>query len=178
VNGSRVARRYARALLELAPDTAQLEAWGAELERLAKVTSAPELAMRLNSPELPEQARIEAMAKIGERLGLSFPLRSFGIVVARHRRIAELPAMSEAYLALVDEALGRVRATLTFARKPSDAESGGVVEGLGVLTGKTIISTITVDPALLGGVVAQVGDTIYDGSLAARLMEAQRRLIG
>ena len=55
------------------------------------------------------------MAKIAERLDLSFPLRSFAVVVARHGRIANLTAISESYQDLLDVLLGRARATLTFA---------------------------------------------------------------
>jgi len=154
VKGSRVAKRYARALLELAPDQARMEAWGAELARLAITVGAPELAVRLASPELPQTAGIEAMAKIAERLELSFPMRSFAVVVARHGRIAQLEAISEAYRALVDETLGRARATLTFARKPTDADVARVSEKLGAIARKRIIATVKVDPELLGGIVA------------------------
>jgi F-type H+-transporting ATPase subunit delta len=176
VKGSRVAKRYARALLELAPDNKQLEGWASELDRLAAMVSDPELAERLASPELPEAARIEAMGKIAERLELSFPLRSFAVVVARHRRIDDLTAMAEAYQALVDEALGRARATLTFARRPSDAEIQGVAQALGAIVKKQIIPTVKVDATLLGGVVTELEGKIYDGSLATRLAEMQQRL--
>ena len=177
MKGSRVAKRYARALLELA-DRSQVEKWGEELERLAALTSAPELAERLNSPELSDAARQEAMGKIAERLELSFPLRSFAIVVARHRRVADLEAIAEAYRDLVDDLLGRARGTLTFAVAPSDADVARVVAGLEAIAKKKVIPTVKVDAALLGGVVAEFGGKIYDGSLATRLAEAQRRLAG
>jgi len=127
MKGSRVAKRYARALLDLA-DKGVEEKWGVELERLAAMVESPELLERLASPELAEQSRQEAMAKIAERLDLSIPLRSFAVVVARHGRIRELGAIAEAYGDLLDRAMGRERATLTFAIQPSDAEvarSGG-----------------------------------------------------
>ena len=178
MKGSRVAKRYARALIELAADHKQLEAWGAELERLASTASAPELAERLASPQLAEEMRIEAMAKIAERLGLNFPLRSFAVVIARHKRIAELPAVSDAYQSLVDEALGRARATITFARKPSEAEVEKVAGALGAIARKKIMPTVKVDEALVGGIVAELEGRIYDGSLATRLSEAQQRLSG
>jgi F-type H+-transporting ATPase subunit delta len=178
VKGSRVARRYARALLELAPDHSQLEVWGTELERLATVVSAPELAERLAAPELSVQSRADAMAKIAERLGLSFPLRSFAVVLARHGRIGEIEQVAESYRAQVDEALGRARAILTFATQPSDAEVKRVAEALGAIARKTIIPTIKIEPALLGGAVAELEGRTYDGSLAARLADAQQRLSG
>ncbi len=177
MKGSRVAKRYARALLELA-DKGLEEKWGIELERLAAMADSPELAERLSSPELSEPLRQEAMAKIAERMDLSFPLRSFAVVVARHGRIRELGAMAEAYRDLVDEMLGRERATLTFAIQPSDDEIKRVVAGLEAIAGKKIIPTVKIDAALIGGVTAELGGKIYDGSLASRLDEARRRLAG
>jgi F-type H+-transporting ATPase subunit delta len=176
VKGSRVAKRYARALIELAENSKQLEEWGAELERLAATVSAPELAERIAAPDISREMRIELMAKIAERLSLSFPLRSFAVVIARHNRIAELEAVSQAYQSLVDEAMGRARATLTFARKPSELEVDQVAEALGAIARRKIIPTVKVDEELLGGVVAELEGKIYDGSLATRLSELQQRL--
>jgi F-type H+-transporting ATPase subunit delta len=177
MKGSRIAKRYARALLDLA-DKGSEEKWGAELERLAAIVESPELIERLASPELSEQSRQEAMAKIAERLNLSFPLRSFAIVVARHGRIRELAAIAESYRDLLDQAMGRERATLTFAMQPSDAEIARVVGGLETIAKLKIIPTVKIDAALLGGVTAELGGKIYDGSLATRLAEAKRRLAG
>jgi F-type H+-transporting ATPase subunit delta len=177
MKSSRVAKRYARALLELA-DKGVEEKWGVELERLAAMVESPELVDRLSSPEISEQTRQEAMAKIAERLELSFPLRSLALVVARHGRIRELGAIAESYRDQVDEMLGRARATLTFAVQPSDADVARVVGGLEALAGKKIIPTVKVDGALVGGVMAELGGKIYDGSLANRLAEAQRQLAG
>jgi F-type H+-transporting ATPase subunit delta len=177
MKGSRVAKRYARALLEVA-EHGEGEAWGAELERLAKMVESPELMPKLASPEISNEQREQAMQKIAERLNLSFPLRSFAVVLARHGRIHEIGAVSQSYQALLDEQLGRERATLTFATAPDDATVKRVVSGLEAIAGKKIIPTIKVDPSILGGVTAEMGGRIYDGSLAARLDEAQRRLAG
>jgi F-type H+-transporting ATPase subunit delta len=178
VKGSRVAKRYARALLGLSEDRGQLETWGAELERLARVADAPEVAIRLASPEASHEARVAAMAKIAERLELSYPLRSLAVVVARHGRIADLTAVSESYQDQLDLLLGRARATLTFARTPQPQDTEAVVRGLEAMARKTVIATVKVDQALLGGVVAELEGKIYDGSLATRLKEAERRLVG
>jgi F-type H+-transporting ATPase subunit delta len=172
-----VAKRYARALLALA-DRGNEEKWGVELERLAAIVDSPELIDRLSSPELSLQMRQEAMAKIAERLELSFPVRSFAVVVARHGRIREVRAIAESYRDLVDAMLGRERAKLIFAIEPSDEELGRVVSGLEAIARKKIIPTVTVDPSLIGGVVAEMGGRTYDGSLANLLEEAKRRLAG
>ncbi|HYB92505.1 MAG TPA: ATP synthase F1 subunit delta [Candidatus Binataceae bacterium] len=177
MKGSRVAKRYARALIGLA-EKGQLESWGAELHRLAEIVQAPELMAVLTSPELGEDARREAMAKIAEKLELSFPLRSFAVVLARHGRIGEIGAIAESYGDQVDEILGRARATLTFAMPPSDAEVARLTAALESIANKKIISTVRVDNSLLGGVVAELSGKIYDGSLATQLAEAERRLAG
>jgi len=177
MKGSRVARRYARALLEIA-ERGQAENWGLELDRLAATVDSPELTARLTSPEISETARREAMAKIAETLNLSFPLRSFAVVIARHGRIDEIGAIAQAYRDQLDEMLSRARATLTFAVAPGDAEVARVVAGLEGIAGKKIIPTVKVDKDLLGGVVAELGGKIYDGSLATRLALAQQRLAG
>ena len=177
MKGSRVAKRYARALLEVA-EHGEGEKWGAELEKLARIVESPELMSRLASPELSQDAREQAMQKIAERLDLSFPLRSFAVVLARHGRIGEVGAVAQSYQDLLDEQLGRARATLTFAIQPDDATVERIVSRLEAIAGKKIIPTVKVDPALLGGVSAEMGGKIYDGSLATRLAEAQRRLAG
>ncbi len=173
---SRVAKRYARALLELAAEQGQLENWGAEVEHLARVVDSPELGPRLTSPELPANARIEAMAKLAEKLELSFPVRSFAVVLARHGRVGDIADVSRWYQALLDERLGRARAALLFAAQPADADVARLVGGLEALAGKKIIAAVKVDGSLLGGVVAELEGKTYDASLAARLAEAQRRL--
>lgn len=178
MRGSRVARRYARAMIGLSEDHAQLEAWAVELERLARAVEMPEFQMRLASPELSLATRVEVLGRIAERLELSYPIRSLMTVVARHGRIFDLPAVAESYRDQLDILFGRTRAALTFAREPGPDDTQAVIAGLERLARKTIIPTIKVDEALLGGVVAELEGKIYDGSLATRLSEAEHRLLG
>ncbi len=172
----KVAKRYARALLGLSADTAQHEAWGAEMEKLARIVEAPEIASAFNSPEVTPTAKLEAVAKIAEMLELSYPMRSFAAVLARHGRIEDLPAVAEAYRRMLDAAMGRARATLTFAQPPQDADVARVVGGLEAIAHKKVIPTINIDSSLIGGVVVELEGKTYDGSLASRLAEAARRL--
>ena len=178
MKGSRVARRYARAMIGLSEDHAQLEAWAAELDRLARAAGTPEFQTGLASPELSLATRVEVLSKVADRLELSYPIRSLTTVVARHGRIFDLPAIAESYRDQLDTLFGRTRATLTFARQPSPDDTKAVVAGLERLAHKIVIPTIKVDEALLGGVVAELEGKIYDGSLATRLSEAEHRLLG
>jgi F-type H+-transporting ATPase subunit delta len=176
MRSSKVAKRYARAMLGLSSDHGQLEKWGSELERLARIIEAPEIAPLMESPEVTHEARMRAIRKIAERLDLSFPMRSFAVVMARHGRVADIPAVSASYQRQLDELLGRARATLTFAFEPENGEVERVVAALAALSDKTIIPTTQVDTALLGGVVVELEGKIYDGSLATRLARAEQRL--
>jgi F-type H+-transporting ATPase subunit delta len=178
VRSSKVAKRYARALLGLSTDRGQLEVWGAELERLARVIELPEIDAAFASPEVSFVAKIQALATITEKLGLSFPVRSFTTVVARHGRIPELPAVAEVYSSMLDELMGRARATLMFASQPDSVEIKKIVDMLARLAHKQIIPTIKVDETLLGGVIVELEGKTYDGSLTTRLAEAQHRLAG
>jgi F-type H+-transporting ATPase subunit delta len=178
VRSSRVAKRYARALLGLSNDRRQLEVWGTELERLARVIESPEIDASFASPEVSLTTKIEALAIITEKLELSFPIRSFAAVVARHGRIPELPAVADAYGSMLDELMGRARAALIFANQPGDADVNRIVTKLEQLAHKQIIPTVKIDQTLLGGVIVELQGKTYDGSLASRLTEAQRRLAG
>lgn len=176
MKSSKVAKRYARALLGLSSENAQLESWGAEVEKLARMVAAPAIAVAFASPEVAPATKLEALAKIAEKLALSYPVRSFAAVVARHGRIEDLPAVAEAYRRMLDDLMGRARAVLTFAQAPSDAELAQVLSGLEAIAHKKIMPTVNVDAALIGGVVAELEGKTYDGSLASRLAQAARRL--
>jgi F-type H+-transporting ATPase subunit delta len=178
LRSSKVARRYARALLGLSAESSQLEAWGAEVRELARMVEAPELAVSFAAPDISQLAKIEALEKTAERLGLSYPVRSFAAVMARHGRIEDLPAVAEAYRRMLDDLMRRTRATLTFAASPDDRELAGVVSSLEAIAQKRVIPTINVDESLIGGVVVELEGRTYDGSLASRLAEAARRLAG
>jgi F-type H+-transporting ATPase subunit delta len=138
----------------------------------------PEIDAAFASPEVSLTAKMQALATITEKLELSFPVRSFAAVVARHGRIPDLPAVADAYGKMLDELMGRARATLIFAVQPSDPETTRIVRKLEQIARKQIIPTIKIDPELLGGVIVELEGKTYDGSLNSRLTEAQRRLAG
>jgi F-type H+-transporting ATPase subunit delta len=178
VRSSKVAKRYARALLGLSNNRNQLELWGSELERLGRMIESPEIDAAFVSPEVSVTAKIQALALVTEKLELSFPVQSFSSVVARHSRIPELPAIAEAYGRMLDELIGRARATLTFATSPSDDDSKKIVSKLARIAHKEIIPTVKIDAGLLGGVIVELEGKTYDGSLTTQLAEAQRLLAG
>ncbi|HVN88479.1 MAG TPA: ATP synthase F1 subunit delta [Candidatus Binataceae bacterium] len=176
MKSSKVAKRYARALLGLSNDDAQLERWGAEIEKLGQMVDAPELASAFASPQIAPSAKLEAIARIAAKLESSGPVMSFATVLARHGRIGDLPAVADAFQRMLDERMGRARATLTFAQAPNDGDLSRVVAALEKIADKKIIPTVNIDAALIGGVVVELEGKTYDGSLANRLAEAAHRL--
>ena len=112
---------------------------------------------------------------VAEHLGVSPLCRNFLALVAQRRRLDLLPEIVAAYRALVDEAGGRVRARIRSAAPLSDAERAQIRERLGRRLGKTVLLEAEVDPALLGGFVAEVGTRILDASLLGQLRRLSER---
>ena len=156
-----------------------MQTWGTELERLAQIADAPEIAFRLASPEISQEARIEAMAENRRAARSKFPAALVRGGVGAPRADRRSDAVSQSYQDLLDRA-ARTRARDADFRdsSPNDVTVQRVVSGSKRWLHKKIIPTVKVDPALLGGVMAELGGKIYDGSLATRLAKQQRRLVG
>jgi len=99
-----------------------------------------------------------------------------GILVDRDR-LGLLEEIIEAYQKLLDERLGIVRARVTAAHSLNTSEQRELAARLERATGKQIRMEVAVDPSLIGGVIAQVGSTIYDGSVRQRLQAFKSRLV-
>jgi len=97
-------------------------------------------------------------------------------VVAHHRRLLLLAEMLSAFQVLLDERAGIVRAEVAAAQPMEEPQQAALAEKLSRVTGKRVLPQFAVDPALLGGAVARIGSTIYDGSVRGRLRAIGRRL--
>lgn len=177
-----VATRYARALVDLVtrpgvgiPPHRVLDELDTFQEALA---ASPALRNVLLSPAVAAPQKRNLVARLALSLGLSDLVRRFLLVVIDRRRMNLLPEMRQAAEALLDERLGVVRVDVTSARELTQAQREALQAGLARLTGRWPRPHFGVDPELLGGVVARIGSTIYDGSLRGRLESLKRRLAG
>ncbi len=177
-----LARRYARALLSLARESADVvaatDAFAADLDRFAAVLDLSDGTLRaaLGNPGISLGERRAVLDAVLPRLGLQPMSNNFLRMVLDKGRFGVLPEIRVQYRAMADEQAGRVRATVTTARALS-AELGAQVQAsLASATGKTVIVDFVVDPALIGGMVAKVGDTVYDASVRSRLSAVQQSL--
>jgi len=184
-----IARRYAKALFSLADEKGQIEQWAKGLEVLRHLLTWPELREAVSNPSM-ERERRRAIAKglavavevaspkllAAAVLGLEEDVRNLLLLLADRNRLAYLPAILDNYRALADQRLGRVRAKVTSAVALGDDESRRIADNLARATEAQVILETAVDPSLLGGVVAQVGSLVYDGSVRAQLEELRRAM--
>jgi F-type H+-transporting ATPase subunit delta len=97
-------------------------------------------------------------------------------ILLQHNRIRYFAQIREHYLKAANEMMGIVSVRVTSAAELSDKEAKDLAEQLGKITGKRVDVELETDEALLGGIVVQLGSTIFDGSIRTQLAEMKRRL--
>jgi len=174
---SSVARRYARALLSLGLEEGRPEQYGEELERVVETIRANrELRILLENPgySLPDrQAAIDALASA---LTLSPLSVNFLHLLLERQHIGDLPHIARIFGAMVDQQAGRIRATVTSARPLGEDQVDRLRDAIGRMTGRSVVLEPQTDSSLIGGVVAQVGTTLLDGSLRTQLERLRQEL--
>jgi F-type H+-transporting ATPase subunit delta len=174
-----VARRYARALLSLGVEEGRHEQFGDELESvLAALDRSKEAGYFLRAPGYSAAQRHNAVDALASALKLSSVVVNFLRLLVDRQRIADLAQIARAYRVLVDEKVGRIRATVTAAAPLSDQEMTRLREAISAMTGRTIVLDSKTDPSIIGGVVTQVGATMFDGSLRTQLERMREELKG
>jgi F-type H+-transporting ATPase subunit delta len=169
--------QYANALADIAlaqgaaaPVLKQLADFG------AVYSDSAELRNFLASPAVDREAKHGVIEKLVARLGASKILRNFLFVIADHRRTQILPEIIAAFQEVVRQRQGIAEAEISSAVELSAAQKTEFASTLERLTGKRVEAKYSLQPALLGGAVVRIGDTIYDGSLRNRLNELRTRL--
>jgi F-type H+-transporting ATPase subunit delta len=173
-----IARNYAETLLELAQRAGDLGGWG---EMIDSVSNAFETDRRLRifleSPRVSSRQKNDIIQKAyGGALPRTFV--RFLQALVDHRRQMLIPAIAHEYHNLVDAVEGRVHASVTVAREADERDRELVTTQLSRALGKTVVPHFHVDPAVLGGVVVRVGDTVLDGSVRRRLAILRGRMLG
>lgn len=177
---SAVATRYAHALADVvtAPGSslraedalAQLRAFDSALRSSSDLTNA------LITPAVPASRKRAVIQRIGYLIELSQIARNFLYVLVDHRRIALLSEIIQSFELAMDERLGFARAEVSAAFELTELQKKAVTGELERISGKRIRARYAVDGALIGGVVARIGSTVYDGSVRGQLNSMERRL--
>jgi F-type H+-transporting ATPase subunit delta len=172
-----IARRYAKALLELGIHDKQFERYGREVSAMAKLFSdSSELRHALTNPVFQISQRNAVVETLGTKAEMARPVINFLKLLVERERIAELPHIALVLADMVDLRARRVRASVSTAR-PLAAEAKSALErAIQVRTGKQVQLDVKTDPEQLGGVVVKIGDLIFDGSVRGQLERIKKQL--
>jgi F-type H+-transporting ATPase subunit delta len=172
-----IASRYARALFDVTAKTKGQDAVAEELAALVGLLdeSAPFKQICFN-PLIAVSDKQRAMQEVSKAASLSFPVARFLETLARHNRLALLPAIEKAYTSLCRTARGEVEAVVTSARALSAKDIKAITAALEKAYGKTVAVETRTDARLLGGIKIQVGSKELDASVAGKLTRAAERL--
>ncbi len=173
-----IARRYARALLDIGIANKSWDALLKELERVVEVwNGSTDLENALENPVFPLARRHAVVEEIAKRLALGKTMRNFLMLLLDRGRIGALPGIGREFRALADAHAGRIRATVRSAQPLDPGVELRLKAVLEKRTGKTVILDKEEDPGLIGGIVTQVGDLVYDGSVRTQLANLRRQLL-
>ena len=181
---SMVSVRYARALVDTllgqragVPASAA-ESIAAELDAFqALLEENPELRILFSTPAISTSKKRMVLAELAPRLGLTPLTRNFLSVVIQNDRMNLLAEIAAAFRTVLDERLGVAVAEITTARPLDEAEKQALAGALRTRTGREVRMKYSLDPAVIGGAVARVGGTIYDGSVRGQLERLRADLL-
>lgn len=174
-----LAGRYASALCELAEGEKVLDAVAADLMSLRQALAEnPDLSRLVRSPVLTRDEQARGIEAVLEKMGAHVLTRKFLGTVAANRRLFALNAMITAFLAELAERRGEVTAEVTSAVALSDAQLSDVTEALKKAVGHKVSLNLSVDPALIGGLVVRVGSRMVDNSIRSKLQRLQLAMKG
>jgi len=169
VSGS-LARRYAKAVFEIGSKSGGLEKIGADLRSLAKaMKESTELANAVASPAIRRSDRKKVLEAVMQRIGTQPVTNNLIYLLLEGERMASVPAISRELDKMIEAKAGRIAAEIVSAKPLDPAQLSQITASLEKLSGKKVSVSHREDPDLLGGVVAKLGDTVYDGSLRTQL---------
>lgn len=169
------AKRYARAIFELAREEGEVADWARRLAVVRDTLTRPEARAVLTNPSVAARRREDlAGALVGDRAGPEG--RNLARLLVAAGRLDDLYGIVEEYGRLADEAAGRVRATVTTAVPLGDGDAQRLTSQLSERLGREVRLDRLVDPRIVGGLVLRVGDRVMDASVATRLNQLRRRL--
>jgi F-type H+-transporting ATPase subunit delta len=169
-----IARRYAKALVELAKEEGAVEKFHDELTVFESVLAAcRESAAVFSSPAFTIVAKRQILKEIIDRVPLSATVSSFLFLLLEKNRLNQLAFIIAGYRSFADELSGLLRGTLTSALPLQDSQVDEIRKALEKNTGKRVLLQVEHDPSLIGGVVTKIGDKIFDGSIKTQLGRIQ-----
>jgi F-type H+-transporting ATPase subunit delta len=178
VTNKTAATRYARALLDVGvKEKTDLERIERELAEFANLfTQYPLLEKVLVNPAVPVPRKRAAVADVLAQAKFSPIVTKLLTLLADRDRLVLVPDLLSAYSDRLLAHRGVVRAEVTTATPIDSTRTEAIQRGLAKLTGRTVTMTTRVDPAIIGGMVARIGSTVYDASVTRQLERLKEKI--
>jgi len=165
-----MAGRYATALFELALEQKAVDAVRSDLDRFdALVAGSEDLQRLVRSPVFGADEQAKALAAVLEKAGIGGLAANFLLLVTSNRRLFAVRNMVKAFRALAARHKGEVTAQVAVAEPLSDAHLAALKEALNSVTKQEVQVDVTVDPAIIGGLIVKLGSRMVDSSLRTKL---------
>jgi F-type H+-transporting ATPase subunit delta len=173
-----LAKRYAKALLTLGREDGNYEKYGEELDQFVAVwDSEPEFADAVSNPLYAKENRKVICSAVVDKMEFSPVFKSLVDLMIEKNRLGIISEVRSFYQKLLDELANLSRAKVTSATPLSEEAVDSIKASLEKATGSSVIMEMEVDPELIGGVVARVGDLVLDGSVRSQLASIKENLI-
>ena len=173
-----VAKRYAKALVELAHEKNIVDKTKADLASFSETVDGSVTLQKLfASPAITPEAKAAVIAELAGKLGLQQTTTRFIEYLAATGRIRYVREVRNAFEENLAERQNRARATVTTAAALSGSELADIKKKLESVTGKQVEIDAQVDPAVIGGARAQIGSMVYDGTIRNQLAKMRERLV-
>ena len=174
----KIARRYAQALIEIGKENNRVEEFKTELKKISDLLKKfPEFQKALLSPLYSAEDLKKIILGVAEKINLSETIRNFLCLLVDKRRIQYFSAILELDEDLTYQISGFVKARVITARPLSTRDFESIKKSLEGITQKKVLLNSVVEPQIIGGVIAEVGDKIFDGSIRNQLQRIGETLI-
>jgi len=172
-----LARRYARALVELGKEDSDVDRFASDLREMAQILRQGQLADVLGNPGITQSERKAVLTQVLSRTDFHVHVKSFLSLLVDKNRFSIFLDIVREYEAIADELGRRVRAIVTTSAPLDAALQKQVEAALGDAMKKQVLVEFKVDKDLIGGLVAQVGGKVFDASVRSRLLDLQNSLL-
>lgn len=174
-----IARRYAIALADVVIERGEAVEVQKELLQWGEmVDSNPLLKTVFSNPTVPYEQKRKVLQELIKRTRVRETTANFLQVLLRNQRLAELSEVNKRFGLILDERSGVVAADVTTARPVAPASIEALREKLASVSGRKVRLNFATDADLIGGMVARIGSTVYDGSIRNQLHEMELKLAG
>jgi len=173
-----IARRYAKALVNLAENEKDLDNTGMHLTAIADVYKEnSELSLVLSDTKVSSKVKLEILKDVLKKIKASKLVETFSRFLLTKRRIDFLPDIERAFNLLLQEKLGRIEAEVTTASELPNETVKKLIDAISVYSGKEVEVKVTIDPNIIGGIVTRIGSTVIDGSIKTNLNQIRQSII-